>query len=81
MENEFKGTKGEWLWEENSASDPNDSTCIEVRVSGQQIAGDPLLAKKVHHFRDWKIISECGKWMFGGGREDISALKPDAICK
>ncbi len=38
MENEFKGTKGEWLWEENSASDPNDSTCIEVRVSGQQIA-------------------------------------------
>ncbi len=43
--------------------------------------GDPLLAKKVHHFRDGKIISECGKWMFGGGREDISALKPDAICK
>lgn len=43
--------------------------------------GYPLLAKKVHHFRDWKIISECGKWMFGGGREDISALKPDAICK
>ena len=38
MENEFKGTKGEWLWEENSASDPNDSTCIEVRASGPQIA-------------------------------------------
>ena len=38
MENEFKGTKGEWLWEENSASDPNDSTCIEVIVSGPQIA-------------------------------------------
>lgn len=34
----FKGTKGEWLWEENSASDPNDSTCIEVRVNGPQIA-------------------------------------------
>lgn len=35
---EFKGTKGEWLWEENSASNPNDSTCIKVRVSGPQIA-------------------------------------------
>ena len=35
---EFKGTKGEWLWEENSASDPNDSTCIEVRANGPQIA-------------------------------------------
>ncbi len=43
--------------------------------------GGPLLAKKVHYFRDGKIISECGKWMFGGEREDISAWKPDAICK
>ncbi|UVX30615.1 hypothetical protein S13b_00038 [Klebsiella phage VLCpiS13b] len=38
MENEFKGTKGEWLWEENSASNPNDSTCIDVRANGPQIA-------------------------------------------
>lgn len=43
--------------------------------------GDPLLAKKVHYFRDGKIISECGKWMFCGEREDISAWKHDAICK
>ncbi|ATE85681.1 hypothetical protein KGB36_gp71 [Shigella phage Sf11 SMD-2017] len=43
--------------------------------------GGPLLAKKVHYFRDGEIISECGKWMFGGGREDISAWKPDAVCK
>lgn len=35
---EFKGTKGEWLWEENSASNPNDSTYIEVRANGPQIA-------------------------------------------
>lgn len=35
---EFKGTKGEWLWEENSASNPNDSTCIDVRANGPQIA-------------------------------------------
>lgn len=50
---------------------------------GKLIAGwgGPLLAKKVHYFSDGKIISECGKWMFGGGREDISAWKPDAICK
>lgn len=38
MENEFKGTKGEWLWEENSASDPSGSTCIEVSTNGPQIA-------------------------------------------
>ena len=31
---EFKGTKGEWSWEENSASQVDDSTCIEVRSSG-----------------------------------------------
>lgn len=38
MENEFKGTKGEWLWEENSASDPSGSTCIAVSTDGPQIA-------------------------------------------
>lgn len=38
MESEFKGTKGEWLWEENSASDPHGSTCIEVSTNGPQIA-------------------------------------------
>ena len=38
MENEFKGTKGEWLWAENSASDPHGSTCIEVSTKGPQIA-------------------------------------------
>lgn len=38
MENEFKGTKGEWLWEENSASDPSGSTCIGVSTDGPQIA-------------------------------------------
>ncbi|HBL4693687.1 hypothetical protein INP82_22720 [Citrobacter sedlakii] len=31
---EFKGTKGEWDWEENSASQVDDSTCIEVRSGG-----------------------------------------------
>lgn len=31
---EFKGTKGEWGLEENSASQVNDSTCIEVRSGG-----------------------------------------------
>lgn len=38
MENEFKGTKGEWSWEENSASDRHGSTCIEVSTNGPQIA-------------------------------------------
>ena len=38
MENEFKGTKGEWLWEDNSASDRHGSTCIEVSTNGPQIA-------------------------------------------
>ena len=38
MESECKGTKGEWLWEENSASDPHGSTCIEVSTNGPQIA-------------------------------------------
>lgn len=38
MENEFKGTKGEWLLEENSASNPNDSTCMKVSTNGPQIA-------------------------------------------
>ena len=38
MESEFKGTKGEWLWEENSASDPHGSTCIGVSTNGPQIA-------------------------------------------
>lgn len=31
---EFKGTKGEWDWEENSASKVDGSTCIEVHSSG-----------------------------------------------
>ncbi|WP_414454363.1 hypothetical protein [Enterobacter roggenkampii] len=31
---EFKGTKGEWDWEENSASQVNGSTCIEVHSGG-----------------------------------------------
>ncbi|MBT1888205.1 hypothetical protein KK001_07470 [Enterobacter roggenkampii] len=36
---EFKGTKGEWDWEENSASQVDGSTCIEVhRSGGPQIA-------------------------------------------
>lgn len=38
MESEFKGTKGEWLWEENGASDPHGSTCIAVSTNGPQIA-------------------------------------------
>lgn len=38
MGSEFKGTKGEWLWEENSASDPHGSTCIGVSTNGPQIA-------------------------------------------
>ncbi|MCK7258053.1 hypothetical protein L8O18_06180 [Enterobacter asburiae] len=36
---EFKGTKGEWDWEENSASQVDGSTCIEVHSGvGPQIA-------------------------------------------
>ena len=31
---EFKGTKGEWDWEENSASQVDGSTCIEVHIGG-----------------------------------------------
>lgn len=31
---EFKGTKGEWDWEENSASQVDGSTCIEVHSGG-----------------------------------------------
>lgn len=30
----FKGTKGEWDWEENSASQIDGSTCIEVHSGG-----------------------------------------------
>jgi len=35
---EFKGTKGEWDWMENSASSIHGSTCIEVSVGGPSIA-------------------------------------------
>lgn len=38
MKNDFKGTPGEWGWEENSASDINGSTCIEIYADGPQIA-------------------------------------------
>lgn len=31
---EFKGTKGEWDWEENSASQVDGSTCIGVHSGG-----------------------------------------------
>lgn len=31
---EFKGTKGEWDWEENSASQVDGSTCIEGHIGG-----------------------------------------------
>lgn len=35
---EFKGSKGDWNWEENSASRIDGSTCIEVRGDSTQIA-------------------------------------------
>lgn len=35
---EFKGSKGDWNWEENSASRIDGSTCIEVIGDFTQIA-------------------------------------------
>jgi hypothetical protein len=32
--------------------------------------GFPALSKKAHYFREGELRSMCGKWLYGGERED-----------